>query len=106
MLTSVEIERHFDRLTYKDGWRFLLYVTPWEGPFVRIEVDVEDSYNPGETTTLGVNSFLPPMESTDQLESWLMARIIRIESHEAREFFKRDGEVIFDPHAEGEPYFM
>lgn len=104
MLTSKQINEHLSHISYKDGWKFEVHESEWEGPFIRILVDVPDTYNEGETTTLGINTFIPPTKDTEEFERWLLARVIRIESHEAREFFKRDGEVIFDPHAEGEPF--
>jgi hypothetical protein len=35
---------------------------------------------------------------TIALEEWLAWRLGRLEVHEMREFLKRDGRVIFDPH--------
>ena len=105
MLSVDEIRNHLSRISYKEGWQFEAHETEWEGPFVRILVEVPDTYNPGETTTLGINSIVSA-DTTDELERWLIRRIIRIESHEAREFFKRDGKVLYDPHAEGEPYHL
>jgi len=105
MLSSADIREHLARVSYKPGWRFEAHDTEFEGPFVRILVDVPDSYNPGEATTLGINSIVA-VNDTDELDRWLINRIIRIESHEAREFYKRDGKIIFDPHSEGEPYHV
>lgn len=104
LLTTEQIRAHLGRLTYKPGWSFEVRDAAWEGPFVRILVEVEDSYSPGATTILGINSFIPAVTSPEALEHWLLQRIIRIESHEAREFFKRDGQVVFDPHADGQPF--
>jgi hypothetical protein len=47
---------------------------------------------------LDVHSMLPPMRDTIALEEWLAWRLGRLEVHEMREFLKRDGRVIFDPH--------
>lgn len=104
MLSVIEISEHLKRITYKDGWTFLVRENPYEGPFIRILIVVPNSYMENETVTLGINSFLGEFETVEEFERWLLRRIIRIEIHEAREFFKRDGKVLSDPHAEGEPY--
>lgn len=103
MLTNAEIEAYLNRVQYKD-WRLELHETEWEGPFLRILIEDDDNFTPGEKITLGINSIFPPFRSEEDLSLWLMKRIIRIESHEARERFLLDGEIVFSPHAEGEPY--
>lgn len=99
-LTTAEIAAHLERLTYRRGWTMRVYDGAWEGQHIVITTDVEDTYNPGQTTTLDVHSMLPPMLSTADLERWLAWRLARIEIHEAREWFRRDGAPVFDPHAE------
>lgn len=100
MLTMAEIQRHLRLLSYKPGWSFEAYEGRWEGHHLVIRTEVEDTYRPGSTTVLDVHSMLPPMRDTGALEEWIAWRLARIEVHECREFFKRDGQVIFDPHAE------
>jgi hypothetical protein len=104
MLSVDEMRNLLDQVEYKDGWRFSIYEHPFEGPFLRIEFDVRDSYNSGESVTLGINSFVPPCRQQYQFLDWLLYRIIRIEVHEAREFFKINGVPYEDPHVLGEPY--
>jgi hypothetical protein len=101
VLTADEIRAHLARLTYRPGWAFELYEGRFEGLHLRITATVDDSLRPGETVVLGVNSRLPWMADSGQLESWLAHRLAAIEVHEMREWLKRDGEAIFDPHAEG-----
>jgi hypothetical protein len=100
VLTTTEIAAHLQRLTYKDGWEFHAYDGRWEGQHIVIRTVVPDTYKPGEQLVLDVHSMLPPMRDTEQLEEWLAWRLGRIEVHEMREFLKRDGRVLFDPHAE------
>ena len=95
-----EIQDHLDRITYKPGWSFLAYEGRWEGHHIAITTCVPDAFNPGKNVTLDVHSMLPPMESTDDLDRWLMWRLARIEVHEMREWYKRDGWVIDSPHVE------
>jgi hypothetical protein len=100
VLTTGEIAAHLERLSYKDGWEFSVYDGRWEGQHLVIRTVVPDTYHPGESLVLDVHSMLPPMRDTAQLEEWLAWRLARIEVHEMREFFKRDGQVLFSPHAE------
>jgi hypothetical protein len=99
VLTTREISDHLARLTYKPGWTFEAYDGRWEGQHVVIRTEVEDTYQPGGKVVLRVESMLPPVPSVEYLEAWLAWRLARIEVHEMREFLKRDGMVIFDPHA-------
>lgn len=98
VLTAEEINGHLARMSYKPGWVFRCYQGRWEGLHVVITTVVADAYKPGETTTLDVHSALPPVETTEELERWIAWRLGRIESHEMREFLKRDGRTIYNPH--------
>jgi hypothetical protein len=98
VLTVEGIRAHLERLSYKDGWSFDVYEGRWEGPHIVIRTEVEDALLRGRRTVLDVHSMLPPMRDTVALEEWLAWRLGRLEVHEMREFFKRDGRVIFDPH--------
>lgn len=98
MLSTKEIQKHLERITYKPGWRFKAYDGRWEGQHLVITTVVPDAYHPGKDTTLDVHSMLPPMRDIDQLNEWLMWRLARIEVHEMREFFRVDGQVVNDPH--------
>lgn len=99
-LTTAEIQKHVARITYKPGWTFEVYDGHWEGQHLVIRTEVADTYNPGITTILDVHTKIPPLEDEDQLEKFLAWRLGRLEMHEMREFLKRDGKIIFDPHAE------
>jgi hypothetical protein len=90
-------------LVYKNGWTFSVYTDEWEGPHIFIVARLPNSYKPSETLDVGVRSAIPPMETVADFHRWLMWRIIRIESHEAREFlrYSHGGGPVFDPHKEG-----
>jgi hypothetical protein len=93
------INAHLAKITYKDNWSFQCLDDPFEGQKIRIVIEgLPDSYNPGSTIDLGVESFLPPCRDTGQLEDFLFWRIQRIEIHEAMEFFRVNGELVWDPH--------
>lgn len=100
MLSTAQLAAHLERITYKTGWSFEVYDGRWEGQHIVIRTEVEDTYSPGHKVVLDVHSMLPPMRDVDDFENWLAWRLGRLEIHEMREFLKRDGEVIFDPHAE------
>ncbi len=102
MLTIQEVEGHLKRLSYKPGWSFEVYQGKWEGAHIVINTEIDDSYNPGEMVVLDIHSRLPrvAMQNTDTLEDWLAERLAVIEVHEMREFFKRDGKPVFNPHEE------
>jgi hypothetical protein len=100
MLTPDETRAHLARLTYREGWTWTLLEDEWEGPYVRFLIDVPDTHS-DQTITLGVDTYLSPNDraNTQALDLWFQWRICRLESHEAREFTKLDGKVLFDPHA-------
>jgi hypothetical protein len=98
VLTVEGIRAHLERLSYKDGWSFDVYEGRWEGPHIVIRTEVQDASRAARRVVLDVHSMLPPMRDTVALEEWLAWRLGRLEVHEMREFFKRDGRVIFDPH--------
>lgn len=103
MMSLPEIQAILDRVTYKRGWRFHVAHHPREGLLVRIEAAVTDSAT-GKSLTLGVNSWLPPVDDEAQLVSWLQWRIRRIELHEAAEFLRLDCRVLDDPHSGACPW--
>jgi hypothetical protein len=98
MLSTADINRELDRIAYKPGFTFKAYDDQWEGQKIRIQAEVPDAYNPDETVTLGIDSFLPPLLDEWEVRRWLMWRLLRIENHEAREFFRLDGNILWDPH--------
>lgn len=100
MLSVAELAAHLRRITYKPGWKLSVREGGWEGTHFRLVATLPNSYGAGRIT-IGVDSMVPPMESVEQFERWIAWRLGRIEVHEMREFLKRDGEVIFDPHAPG-----
>lgn len=100
MVTTAQVAQRLERISYKPGWTFEVYDGEWEGRHLTISCEVPDAFAAGRTTTLRVECFLHPMGSLEAFERWLAWRLARIEVHEMREFLKRDGEVIFPPHAE------
>jgi hypothetical protein len=83
-VTPEQVQAHLDELDYKPGWTFHAYAGRWEGMHVAIGARMPDSYHPGQMIDLQVECF----------------RLARIEVHETREFLRRDGRPVDDPHAE------
>lgn len=100
MLSTEQLREHLTKVTYKPGWSFTVYDGEWEGQHIVIRTVVHDAYDPTKTTALDVHSMLPPMDSIDQFNNWLMWRLGRIEVHEMREFFRVNGTPVSDPHKE------
>lgn len=99
MLTPEQIQNILDRTKYKPGWNLESYQGRYEGPHLRIWSEtIPDAFTPGAMARFDVHSPIPPMATEADLLEWLLWRIIRIESHEAREFFQIDGKPFADPH--------
>jgi len=99
-LTAAQIARDIKRVTYKPGWTFEVGQHPIEGPTLSIAFAVPNSYRQGEQQVQRVNSPIPPLYSREHVYAWLMWRISIVEMHELAEFFKVDGQMVYDPHSE------
>lgn len=86
----------------RDGWEMDVYETAHQGIWWRLTAEVDDSYNPGQKTTLRVKSPLPPMHSMSEFLEWVLWRLERIYIHECHEELRwvDSGKPIFDPHGE------
>lgn len=92
----------FVGVTYRPGWRFEVYEDAYEGPHLRIRTDVEDAFHPGTMVELRIESPLPPnLRTADDVDEWVLWRLERIASHEVREWLRRDGVQVSNPHEEG-----
>lgn len=97
-------EEYFSRITYRPDHEFYYsYMIDYDGHKVVIVRPVEDTYNPGKMVKVAFTRHLPPwIFFNGQLE--LVDRFMRavfhdMETHEADEWFRRDGVMLFDPHA-------
>jgi len=99
MLTTQQLADELDRITYRPGWTFSIYTDVHQGPTLRIIATVQDGYHPDNTIDLGINSRIPDIITTpDLFHRWLLWRVLEVESHEAREFFRIDGDLLRNPH--------
>lgn len=111
-MTDIEwLHSELARFTYKPGWRFVLDASGHAftlggemSPFnvVRVSYPAKDSRRPDEVeTTIKVKISVPPyIEDEDAFARWLIEAISEIERHEAQEWLRRDGVMLFDPHAD------
>lgn len=80
--------------TYRPGWTFDVVA----GDLI-IRATVIDTDNLTKTTPLTYTRGLPLyVQDTFDWTRWLLAQIMIVEDHEAREFFKIDGVKVFNPH--------
>ena len=98
-LPTAALAEHTQRLTYKPGFTLEVRDGRWEGQHFVINGPVPNAYRPDEQTNLDIHSPLPPMRTLSDYERWIGWRLGRVEHHEMREWFKRDGKPIWDPHA-------
>lgn len=103
MLTYEEMKTELSKYTFFDGWRFTLWNREREGVLLYIEAEVINSYKPDEMTKLRICTWVPPMITKAEFTRWLFWRLKQAVIHEAMEWFKRDGQVVYDPHADVDP---
>lgn len=102
-LSADQITALVARMSYRPGWALSVFIDPWEGPVFRVVADVDNAYDPGQRTELRINSRIPPCRDAAALFDWVCWRLCQIEIHEAREFFRFDGAMLYDPHDPVEP---
>lgn len=102
-LTPDQIAAEVVRFTYRPGWMLRTFVDPWEGVCLYVVADLPDSYKPAEQTQMRIRTAIPPIPDVEYLGWWLLWRVSLIEIHEAREWLKRDGKPLSDPHDPVEP---
>lgn len=99
-----QLEERLASFSYKPDWTMILHpLGHYPGSFLLISFETEDAYHPGRRTTIGIRSGLPPIEffrDHNAFDQWLLSRVLVAERHEAQEWLKCDGVMIFDPHKE------
>lgn len=98
------LEALIARLNYREGWTFELRCVgdPEVNRVLCLDVLTRgvDSYDPGNVG-YRVHHFMqvPPATYNEQSwRRWLFDQIVRVETHEACEFFKIDGRRPYAPH--------
>ena len=95
------VDQQLCRFRYKPGWRCVAESSS-QGTLLRTIMETEDTYNPGRTVKItGVQQipyYVVEARDPDQFAQWLLHVLISLEEHEAREWFRRDGEIFDNPH--------
>jgi hypothetical protein len=102
-LTLEQLQAEIKRYTYRSGWAMSVFGDPFEGPCFYLEADVRDAYDPGKTVPLRIRAVIPPIPTREYFGEWLQKRLIEVEIHECREYLRRDGKILYDPHDVIEP---
>lgn len=101
------LDQQLHRFRYKPQFHCAVAETdPWaaaRGTYnLRIWFRTEDTYNPGRTLTITGIHMVPPYfldrRDADEFAQWLLHTLCSLEEHEAREWFRRDGEIFDNPH--------
>jgi hypothetical protein len=103
-----------DRLSYRDGWEFLLADEldrgqGSKGTTLIITVTTPDSYRPEHTISVNHYMLVPPASYDARSWTWwLFQQIGLVEQHERMEFFHIDGKPVYPPaHGPGnDPYLV
>jgi len=105
--TVEEMKGWLDNWFYKPGWAFEITKDWSDRPLLRIRMDTVDSttfpIDPNKMVTVGQTCYLPlgAVYSERDFEKWVFFEIMRLEKHEAQEWFRsfEDGKPLDDPHA-------
>lgn len=111
-MTLDDLEAELARWTFLPGYSFRLRrnrpavvdgirLFDYETAVFEIHSRVPNTYDPTETVDV-VAAYPVPLEllarQPDSFRSWLQTTVHHRMCHEADEWLKRDGEMIFDPH--------
>jgi hypothetical protein len=80
-------------VTYRPGWTFNV----WNG-ILEIRATVIDATDHSRECPLAANVVLPPPCANIDWQDWLFHEILKVERHEAQEFFQAGGVAPYDPH--------
>lgn len=112
-VTQRDIEEEFKRWTFKQPkWSMRLHHDPYDrygAPRIEILHETEDSrgivaQGKHDVLTITFSELIPPYLLEDirffreGFGDWLRTVIHGAVTHEADEWLKRDGEIVFDPH--------
>jgi hypothetical protein len=95
------------RYTYRPGW---VLTVEWSGlvfdpPTLVVRYTAPDSNDPARDLSLVFRSVIPPevteCRNSGDFGGWLAHMLRLVEEHELREWLRRDGVRVSDPHTDG-----
>lgn len=97
------LERLVEACSYREGWLFYMRDEDRgqgsRGLTLTIVIDGFDTYNPTERMRVRHLFPVPPAAYNEQSwRRWLFDRVLKVERHEAAEFFQIDGKRPYAPH--------
>ena len=95
-----------ERITYKAGWNISLYMDEtMHRPVLYVVAEVDDAYKLDKKVKLYIRALVPTYVITTERDFflWVLQRLQEAEIHECLEFFKVDGDQLFNPHDPVEP---
>jgi len=101
------VEEWIKRITYKPNFK-LHCESNFNGAIqLNIVFKTPNSYNPKELVDINFSQTIDQrmISGFDYFVYWVREQIIRAEDHEMREYFKVDGKMVNDPHANDYPRF-
>jgi hypothetical protein len=99
------LQSQLDRYSYRSGWTWeLLYDASFWAPAFSVKIDfqVPDAYQPEQEVQIVSGQAIPPWVVTERdpelFKRWFQTVIFNTEMHESREWLRRDGVLVDDPH--------
>lgn len=93
MLTLEALRAELARVTYKPGYRFVVF--PGDHGRVKLSViaEVPDAEHPGRTEVLRRPTLVPPMAHATAFHQWLKWHLGGVELDEVDRFYRVDGQT-------------
>lgn len=106
-LAVVDVERlraELARFSYRPGWELTINasgdLTYGAIAVLTIRYEPEDSRHPGCTVPVAARRTVPAsvLDHEAAFALWLQSALFDVELHESREWLRRDGVLVEDPH--------
>jgi hypothetical protein len=100
------MQHELARYTYRPGWEMTISTVPNRPATLIVRYPAADSRNPGHERWFRAHRPIvqfPPPPGVNR-EEWfartLQAILLDLEAHESREWLRRDGQLVDDPHTD------
>jgi hypothetical protein len=96
-MTFSELKAELARYSFMPGWSFRVELD-FMGGWLVTTATVMDSRQPDQMTTVTSRTHIPSHLPREMLSHWMLITVEGLMIHEGREWLKRDGTLISDPH--------